>query len=118
MAKDITLEQSLQAYRVMNTPTKFSWKQHWAQETFSSNDLLQCDPDERKQFSKRLKECGITICTNIRQTQGISCTLEDLIKNIILPANKNILKVDRKVIYSTANGERPIGKKAFELWNG
>ena len=118
MAKDISLEQSLLAYRVMNTPTKYSWKQHWAQETFSNNDLLECAPDERQQFAKRLKECGITICTNIRQTQGIACTLEDLIKNIILPSNKTISKSDRKVIYSTSNGERPIGKKAFELWNG
>ena len=118
MAKDITLEQSLQAYRVMNTPTKYSWKQHWAQETFTNSDLMECDNSERRQFAKRLKECGVTICDNIRQTQGNICTLEDLVKNIILPANKNTPKDKRKVIYSTANGERPIGKKAFDIWNG
>lgn len=119
MSKDIlTLEQSLQAYRVMNTPTKYSWKQHWAQETFTYHDLLECDNDERKQFSKRLKECGVTICANIKQTQGVVCTLEDLINTIISPSNKSLNKVDRKVIYSTSNGERPIGKKSFELWNG
>ena len=118
MAKDITLEQSLQAYRVMNTPTKYSWKQHWANETFSDHDLLECDDEERRQFAKRLKECSITICSNIRQTQGVSCTLEDLVKTIILPSNKDISKSDRKVVYSTSNGERPIGKKSFELWNG
>lgn len=118
MAKDITLEQSLQAYRVMNTPTKFSWKQHWAQETFSNHDLLECEQDERRQFAKRLKECDVTICSNIKLTQGISCTLEDLVKTIVSPSNKGISKSNRKVIYSTSNGERPIGKKAFELWNG
>lgn len=118
MAKDITLEQSLQAYRVMNTPTKYSWKQHWAQETFSNPDLLDCERYERLQFAKRLKECNITICSNIRQSQGISCTLEDLVKTIVSQQNKSVNKSDRKVVYSTSNGERPIGKKAFELWNG
>lgn len=115
---NLSLEQSLQAYRVMNTPTKFSWKQHWAQEVFSNNDVLLCDDDERKQFSKRLRECQITICLNIKQTQGAVCTLEELINTIISKDNKNLNKANRKVVYSTSNGERPIGKKAFELWNG
>lgn len=115
---NLSLEQSLQAYRVMNTPTKFSWKQHFAQEVFSNNDVLLCDDDEKKQFSKRLKECQITICSNIKQTQGAVCTLEELINIIISKDNKKLNKADRKVVYSTSNGERPIGKKAFELWNG
>lgn len=118
MTKDITLEQSLKAYRVMSSPTNLSWKQHWAQETFSSVDYMECDQMERKQFNKRLRECQATICSNIKQTQGISCTLEELVNTIISPANKNCTKINRKVIYSTNNGERPIGKKAFELWNG
>lgn len=118
MAKNISLEQSLQAYRVMNTPTKFSWKQHWAQETFSNKDLFMCDDIERKQFAKRLQECNITICQNIKQTQGIVCTLESLVNVISDQNNKNLSKTERKVLYSTSNGERPIGKKAFELWNG
>jgi len=116
--KDITLEQSLQAYRVMNSPTSLSWKQHWAQEIFSSPDYMECSEEEREQFSKRLRECQATICTNIKQSQGISCTLEELVKTIISPTNKDCTKINRKVIYSTSNGERPIGKKAFELWNG
>lgn len=118
MAKDITLEQSLQAYRVMNAPTSLSWKQHWAQETFSDVDYMNCNEAEQRQFHKRLQECQVTICSSIRQTQGETKTLEDLVNTIIDPANKDIAKINRKVIYSTSNGERPIGKKAFELWNG
>ena len=56
MAKNISLEQSLQAYRVMNTPTKYSWKQHWAQEEFDSDDMFELDEFDKKQYSKRLKE--------------------------------------------------------------
>ena len=116
--KNISLDKALQAYRVMNTPTKFSWKQHWVQEVFSDDNLLKCNESEKFQFSKRLKESQITICDNIKQTHGNISTLQDLLDIITSPSNKNINKINRKVIYSTSNGERPIGKKAFELWNG
>lgn len=118
MAKDITLEQSLQAYRVLNTPAKYSWKKHWVDEEFSNIDLLNCDKFEKKQFSKRLRECNVTICDNIKMHNGNICTFVDLIGTIVNLNNKGIRKDNRKVIYSTSNGERPVGKKAFELWNG
>lgn len=116
--KEATLEQSLQAYRVMNTPTMYSWKQHWAQEEFSSPSMMDLDIIDRKQYSKRLKECEVSIMPNIQAKIGSKCTLQDLIDIIIDPANQKLTKLNRKVIYSTANGERPIGSKAFELWNG
>lgn len=118
MAKDISLEQSLQAYRVMNTPTQYSWKQHWAQEEFDSNDMLELDEFDRKQYSKRLKECDVSIMPNITSTTGSKATLYDLISILCDPQNKNLLKSKRKVVYSTSNGERPVGNKAYELWNG
>ena len=118
MAKDISLEQSLQAYRVMNTPTMYSWKQHWAQEEFDSPSMLDLDIIDKKQYSKRLKECEVSIMPNIQARTGSVCTLQDLVDIIMDPNNKKVSKINRKVIYSTANGERPIGTKAFELWNG
>lgn len=118
MQNNISLEQALQSYRVMNTPTEFSWKQHWVKEKFSDDDLLKCTEEERLRFAKRLEECDITICNNIKQTQGITCTLKDLIRLLVSKSNKDLTKINRKVLYSTSNGERPIGKKSFELWNG
>ena len=118
MSANLTLDQSLQAYRVLNTPTKFSWKQHWVQEVFSKDNILDCPEEERRQYVKRLKECGITICKNIMMRQGEATTLDALIKILTDPANKNIAKGNRKVIYSSANGERPVDKRAFEIWNG
>lgn len=118
MSTELTLEQSLQAYRVLNTPSNLSWKQHWVQETFSHDNLLDCTEQEKIQFAKRLQECEITICSGIKQTQGQVKTLNDLIQILCDPKNKSIPKISRSVIYSTANGERPIGKRAFEIWNG
>ena len=117
-SNNITLEKSLQAYRVMNTPTKYSWKQHWANETFSNNDLMLCDIDEQEQFYKRLKECTVSVMDSITHTSGKACTLYDIYNIIKDPINKNIAKINRKVVYSTSNGERPVGKKSFDLWNG
>ena len=118
MAKDISLEQSLQAYRVMNTPTKYSWKQHWAQEEFDSNDMFELDEFDRKQYVKRLMECDVSIMQTITATTGSKATLYDLISIITDPLNKDLPKTKRKVVYSTSNGERPVGNKAYELWNG
>lgn len=114
----LTLEQSLQAYRVMNQTTSQSWKQHWAQEKFSDDDLFRLSPQEKEQFSKRLLECPVTICDNIRATSGHVRTLQDLVSMLQDPERQSLQKTSRSVIYSTANGQRPVGQKAFELWNG
>lgn len=118
MENKISLEQSLQAYRVMNTPTKYSWKQHWALEEFNENDMLLLDDIDKRQYSKRLKECDISIMNSITASMGVKATLLDLVNTIISPNNKDIDKSNRKVVYSTSYGERPVGDKAFELWNG
>ena len=54
MKENISLEQSLQTYRVMNTPTELSWKQHWAKEVFTCDSYMDCSEEEKIQFNKRL----------------------------------------------------------------
>lgn len=115
----VTLEQSLQAYRVIHTPSQYSWKQHWVTEEFPSDSLMECSLEDRERFSARLRECSVTIFDSIKMTEGGKvCTLQDLVDIVSDPRLKSVQKINRKVIYSTANGERPVGKKAFELWNG
>ena len=118
MSNRISLEQALKAYQVMHAPAKFSWKQHYAQETFSSPDMLSCSAEEQEQFKKRLKECNITLCRGIKSTSGSQGTLEDILKTLTDPVNKNIKKIDRSVVYGTSNGIRPAGHEAYNLWNG
>ena len=114
----ISLEQSLKAYQVMHAPAKFSWKQHWAQETFSCPDMLSCSEDEQEQFKKRLKECQLTLCTGIKEHSGEPVTLDIVISTITNSAYKNVPKTRRKVIFSTSNGIRPTGEAAYDIWNG
>ena len=114
----LTLEQSLQAYRVMNQTTSQTWKRHWADEKFSSEDYTLLSQEEKESFRRRLRECAVTICPNIRATAGEARTLEDLVDKLMDPARQSIAKTSREVIYSTADGARPVGSKAFSLWNG
>lgn len=114
----ISLEQSLKAYQVMHAPAKFSWKQHWAQETFSSPDMLSCSEDEQEQFKKRLKECQLTLCTGIKEHSGTPVTLDIVISTITNSAYKSVPKTRRKAIFSTSNGVRPTGDAAYDIWNG
>lgn len=114
----LSLEASLQAYRVLHTPAQFSWKQYWVKETFSHDDLLSCTEEEKKKFLKRLEEGKVTVCDNIKHSSGKVCSLTEVLRIMTNPAYKNVKKLDRKVVYASDNGERPIGKKAFELWGG
>ena len=115
---EFNLDKALQSYRVMHTPPEYSWKQHWVSEKFSSPDYYKCTVDERKQFIKRLDECKVTICDNIKMTQGSTASLIDLVSNIVNVKNKGVKKTDRRVVYSSSNGQRPIGQNAYDIWDG
>ena len=115
----IVLDKVLTAYSAKHVPIKYTWKQHYINEQFSSDNAQNISDDEHASYNKRLLECGVTIFDKIKMTTGgHACTLLDLYNIITDPSNKNINKQNRKVIYSTANGERPVGKNAFDLWNG
>lgn len=114
----ISLEQSLKAYQVMHAPARFSWKQHYAQETFSSPDMLSCSEDEQMQFEKRLKECTVTMTQGITALSGTVVTLDKVISTLTNPANKNINKIKRCAVYGTSDGTRPVGDVAYDVWNG
>ena len=116
---NISLEKVLEAYRAKHVPVELTWKQHFVNEKFSSDNALELEAEEKKQYVKRLTECNVTIFDSIKATKnGHVCTLLDLFKTIIDTKNKDVTKINRKVIYSTSNGDRPIGKTAFDLWNG
>lgn len=118
MEKNLHLEQALQAYRVLHTPSQFSWKQHWVNEVFTHDELLECNEEERRQFDKRLREGHVTMSENVRSNNCYSASLKDLLNKLMDPARKNITKDKRTIVYSSDNGERPVGRKAFETWGG
>lgn len=119
MNKNVSLEKSLLAYKVMHVSTEMSLKQYWATETFSNDQLFKCTQEEIEKFSERLEECYLTMFTSIKATSGGKIiSLKELIDILTDPKRKDIKKIDRNVVYTSNNGERPIGQKAYDLWSG
>lgn len=112
------LESTLQQYRLLHTPTQLSVYQFWANQKFSNDDLILCDAEEKEIFYNRLEESNITFCKSVKDKQGQVGTLKHLINIIVNPDYKFIKKLDRKVVYSSTNGMRPIGSSAFDNWGG
>ena len=118
MSKELTLEQSLQAYRVQSVPSTLSWKQKYVKETFSSDNILKCTPEERQRFLVRLTESNITIAPNVKSSKGEVKQLKDLVNEIVDRKNSTVQKTSRKVVFSSDNGERPVGDAGYMHWNG
>ena len=115
--KRISLAQSLSAYRCISTDKSLTWKQNYVNEKFSNDNILLCTDEEKQRFSERL-QFHLTIANNIRQQGGTVMNGADFINILTSKKFESIKKTDRQVVFSTSNGERPVGKKAYLLWNG
>ena len=112
------LEKSLQQYRILHTPTQFSVYQFWANQTFSHENLFDCSAEEQEQFRGRLEESTLTFCPNIKAKEGQIGTLHTLVSMLTDPRRKDVPKIERSVLYTSTDGQRPIGSKAFDQWGG
>lgn len=112
------LEKSLQQYKILHTPTQFSIYQFWANQTFSHNNLFDCTREEQDQFEERITESTLTFCENIKAKEGKIGTLRTLINMLRDPKRQNVPKIERNVLYTSTDGQRPIGSKAFDQWGG
>ncbi len=114
--RQISIEQAIRAYRQVSTDQTQSWKYDMLP-SLSNDSLLECPKEERLEFGKRL-DFSITIADNIKAMNGTVCNGRELINNICNSKYANVDKKNKKVVFSTSNGERPVGNKAYLLWNG
>lgn len=112
------LEKSLQQYKILHTPTQFSVYQFWANQVFSHDNLFDCTPEEQQQFEERITESTLTFCDNIKAKDGKMGTLKTLIDMLRDPKRRDVPKIDRNVLYTSTDGQRPVGAKAFDQWGG
>lgn len=119
MGKIKTLEESLLAYRINHQPLEFSIKQNLINEVFSSDSYMELGDDEKRQFESRLDECRVTFFEKIYQTDGgKQVNLGDILHTIVNPVYKDLIKKERPVIYTSYDGTRPTGNKAYNIWSG
>lgn len=112
------LEKSLQQYRILHTPTQFSVYQFWANQTFSHDNLFDCTEEEQEQFRGRMEESTLTFCDSIKAREGKIGTLHTLVAMLRDPRRKDVPKIERTVLYTSTDGQRPVGSKAFAQWGG
>lgn len=119
-AKDLTLEKVTQAFRVISKPPHTSWRYNMSGD-FSNAELNKCNAEEKIRFLRCLARIPITIHNNYRvggDKKSDPATLETILKMLSDPAREKIAKNNRSIIYSTADGYRPISDTAFAKWNG
>ena len=118
MNDQLQLNEALQQYRVLHTPVHLSIYQFYAKQKFSKSNILECPEEEQKSWQDRVNNPAITIIDSIKGKVGRTATLKDLLDLLTDPARKNVIKEQRSVVYSTCDGVRPIGSKAYDQWNG
>lgn len=117
----ISLEKSLNSYRVLSAPASMSWRAQ-AMEKFSNPLLSKCSEAEKQLFEKRLKNCPVTL-GRVKLPggeTGKSSNLYELVNLLSDPSN-NIpysKKLTRQLVFSTSNGKRPSENYAYTWWNG
>ena len=114
--RNLSIEQAIRAYQQISTDQTQSYKYDMLPK-LSDDSLLNCPKEERLEFGKRLG-FDITIADSIKANHGTVCNGRELINNICNSKYANVDKKNKKVVFSTSNGERPVGNKAYLLWNG
>lgn len=120
MEQEVSIEKALQAYRVISMPSDQSWRSH-KDLHYTSANLFECNEEEKNRFFDELSEIPITIHQRITTTVDDifdPLSLKDLIYILTDPSNKSVQKIKRKVVFSTADGKRPVSSNAFISWNG
>ena len=118
MAEKINIEQALQEYAILHTPSNLSWKQYLVKDVYSHSNVLDCDVQERIRYINRLKDSHVLICQNVRTQSGRVCDLSDVMSLVTNEARKKVSKLNREVVYGVSEETRPTGQGTFDLWNG
>lgn len=86
---------------------------------YSSYNFLECTLDEKKDFyNQELQLVESLVTEKIYYNNGIICNWYDIFKLLFDNEYAKIPKEERKVVFSTTNGMRPVGEKAYLMWNG
>ena len=117
--KNQSITDILNNFRAMSTD--YSQFSNDNEETFnySSRNFNECTDEEKQNFFNdqlQFVECLVT--NSIYDKSGIIWNWYDIYKLLYDVSYKNTEKIQRKVVYSTAGNNRPIGDGSYNIWNG
>lgn len=105
-----SFRQISQSYKEVQEVQNFS---------FSSYLFNECSKEEQEYlFNEQLQFIECLVTNSIYEKQGIVWNWYDIYKLLFDVTYKNVDKLKRKVVYSTAGNYRPIGETSYNIWNG
>lgn len=114
----ISIQEAIEQYRLVSTPTELAIYKDKQRPTLSSEIYSKLTEFEKELFNPEWNQSCSTIIKSNKLKEGQQITIQNLYNIIINPSNKNIPKNTRSLIYSSYNGERPVGNNAYMIWNG
>ena len=115
--KDKSMTEILNNFSVISKDYQ-DFKKNESTNYYSHNNYAECSETEQKQFDNELSTIECLVCNSIYEKAG-KLTNWKIIYNLLLdPIYKTTEKLNRKVVYSSDSGARPIGESAFNSWNG
>lgn len=106
-------------FRCMSKEYELLNEEDTDQEMYSSTNFRECSKDEQARYldsSMAMIPCLIT--NSIYDKVGIVQTWKDVWMLTQDSIYRNVEKSNRKVVFSVAGNNRPIGEKSFSMWNG
>ena len=86
---------------------------------YSSYIYDECTSDERFEFYvDQLEQIKCLVINSIYEHVGMIWNFGDIYELMHQDTYKNIDKIQRKVLYSTFNNNRPVGETSYNGWNG
>ena len=93
--------------------------QNIVSKVYSSPDFFKCTKDEQEDIVNNQFQLIETLVTNsIYLTQGTIWNFAEILNLITNEQYQTVDKLARKVVYSSASSNRPIGEPAYDTWNG
>lgn len=86
---------------------------------YSNTLYSKCTEEEKTQFFNdqlQLIECLVT--NSIYDSVGVVYNWKKIYDLLYDPDYAKVDKINRKVVYSTTNNNRPVGDISFQIWNG
>ena len=86
---------------------------------YSSNNYDECSDEEKNQFfNDQLQFIECLVTNSIYEKTGLIWNWKEIFDLLHNDSYSKVDKIQRKVVYSTGQNNRPIGDISYQLWNG
>lgn len=112
-----TLSKLLENFKKASKPSTQSYKYKFVK-GYGSYNYADLDDFDKAKYLDGLKEVKVTVSDSIRYNSGQVWGLDQVLMLTQDTSYAGVDKLQRKVLYSTSDGTRPVQSDAYYKWNG